>query len=50
MWGDYAPPGGRLLLTANDGVPVGCVPLRALDGARCELKWLFVRPAARGLG
>jgi len=48
--GDYAPPAGRLFLAANDGVPVGCVALRALAGSRCEMKRLFVRPAARGLG
>jgi ribosomal protein S18 acetylase RimI-like enzyme len=48
--GDYAPPGGRLFLAANDGVPIGCVALRALAGGRCEMKRLFVRPAARGLG
>ncbi len=44
--GDYTPPGGRLLLAASDGVPVGCVALRALDGARCEMKRLFVRSGA----
>ena len=48
--GDYAPPGGRLFLASNEGVPVGCVALRALAGSRCEMKRLFVRPAARGLG
>ena len=48
--GDYAPPGGRLFLASNDGVPAGCVALRALAGSRCEMKRLFVRPAARGLG
>jgi len=44
--GDYAPPGGRLFLASNDGVPVGCVALRALAGSRCEMKRLFVRPAS----
>jgi ribosomal protein S18 acetylase RimI-like enzyme len=48
--GDYAPPGGRLLLALNDGLPVGCVALRPVDGSRCEMKRLFVRPTGRGLG
>ena len=38
------------MVAANDGAPVGCVALRALAGSRCEMKRLFVRPAARGLG
>jgi ribosomal protein S18 acetylase RimI-like enzyme len=48
--GGYAPPGGRLFLAANDGIPVACVALRAAGGARSEMKRLFVRPTARGLG
>lgn len=48
--GDYAPPGGRLLLACVDGAPVGCVALRAVQGPRCEMKRLFVRPAGRGHG
>ena len=48
--GDYAPPGGRLLLAVNDDIPVGCVALRGAGSNRSEMKRLFVRPAARGLG
>ena len=48
--GDYAPPSGRLLLALRDDVAVGCVALRAADGARCEMKRLYLRPGARGSG
>jgi ribosomal protein S18 acetylase RimI-like enzyme len=48
--GDYARPLGRLLLARIDGLPTGCVALRPLGNAVCEMKRLFVRPAFQGQG
>ena len=50
--GDYAPPGGALLLALRDAEPVGCAALRALGTAPgcAEVKRLYVQPAGRGLG
>ncbi|MCU0915032.1 MAG: GNAT family N-acetyltransferase [Planctomycetes bacterium] len=48
--GRYAPPSGRLLLARLDGTGVGCVALRQIGADICEMKRLFVQPAARGRG
>jgi ribosomal protein S18 acetylase RimI-like enzyme len=49
--GDYAPEQkGAILLAWLDDSCLGCVALRALDEERCEMKRLYVRPGARGVG
>jgi putative acetyltransferase len=54
--GKYAPTRGLILLARVEGQVVGGVALRALDampgdaGPVCEMKRMYVRPGARGLG
>lgn len=52
--GAYAPPEGQMLLlrTTSDDALVGCVAVRPVPEASgtCEMKRLYVRPAARGSG
>lgn len=48
--GDYAPPGGALLLAYWGGAPAGCVALRRIDSAACEMKRMFVYPQFHGKG
>jgi ribosomal protein S18 acetylase RimI-like enzyme len=53
--GEYAPPGGRLLLCSAGVSPaphqaVGCVALRRVDDETCEMKRLYLRPGFRGRG
>jgi GNAT superfamily N-acetyltransferase len=52
--GPYAPPGGELILACarHEHAPAGCVAVRSVSGRPgwCEMKRMFVRPAARGRG
>ena len=46
----YGPPGGALLLAEAEDSLAGCVAVRPIDAAICELKRLYVRSAYRGTG
>src|SRR4029078_8740304 len=47
----YAPRRGRLLLAIDENLETaGCVAMRPIGEAECEMKRLFVRPAFRGTG
>ncbi|CAN5785391.1 GNAT family N-acetyltransferase [soil metagenome] len=48
--GKYAAPDGALLLAVHDGSPAGCVALRKIDDAACEMKRMFVHTHMQGKG
>lgn len=49
--GKYTPPTGELFLArTGQGEALGCVAVRALSEEICEMKRLFVKDTAKGLG
>lgn len=48
--GKYAQPEGRIILAEHNDQIVGCAALRKVNPEICEMKRLYVRPIARGLG
>jgi ribosomal protein S18 acetylase RimI-like enzyme len=48
--GEYAPPGGCLLLAIRNNSPVGCAALRRLENNIAEMKRLYVRAEFRHQG
>lgn len=47
---ELSPPDGAFLVGRRDGVPVCCGGLKRLPDGACEIKRMYVVPAARGQG
>jgi GNAT superfamily N-acetyltransferase len=48
--GQYAPPGGVLLIARDGTLAAGCVALRRIDAGTGEMKRMYVRARYRGTG
>lgn len=47
---EYSLPRGRLYIATCGGEAAGCIAIRPIDSARCEMKRLYVRPRFRRMG
>lgn len=47
---EFYPPNGAIFLAHANGMPVGCVMIHDTGDTKAEVKRLFLRPEARGLG
>lgn len=47
---EYGKPDGTIFIAYYDDEPVGCFGVRKLEDSICELKRMYVRDTARGLG
>ncbi len=48
--GEYSAPRGTILLALKDTIPVGCVALRPLEDDISEMKRLYIKSHAQGMG
>lgn len=48
--GEYGPPDGRLVMVVEKGDAIGCVAVRRLGSATCEMRRLYVKATFRGAG
>jgi GNAT superfamily N-acetyltransferase len=48
--GELGPPGGTFVVGYRDGQPICCGGVKRLPDGTCEIKKMFVVPAARGQG
>lgn len=46
----YASPQGCIILAKQNGQTLGCIALKSIAEGICEMKRLYVRPEARGMG
>ena len=48
--GKYSKPDGCIILAWDNFDSIGCIGMRPIDGLKCEIKRLYLKPNYRGLG